>query len=108
MLIITGQKHCKTLRNMEPIKIRTANVSPPPNSELLRLKDERKSGETSSFRNTLRSMSFKRTFSRRSYISNLSILNKKNILRFGRSKIVFLIINFIVINPLLACDLTLV
>jgi hypothetical protein len=46
-----------------------------------------------------RSFSLRRSISRmskRSYMSNLSVLNRENLLRFGRSKVVFLVVNTLV------------
>lgn len=46
-----------------------------------------------------RNFSIRRTFSKmskRSYISNLSMINKKNLARFGKSKIAFIGVNLLV------------
>ncbi|KAI8804344.1 Tetraspanin family-domain-containing protein [Cladochytrium replicatum] len=60
-----------------------------------------------------RRFSLRRTLSRmskRSYMSNLSVLNRKNLARFGKSKITFLIFNtmftFVALSVLLACVFT--
>ncbi|KAI8812937.1 Tetraspanin family-domain-containing protein [Cladochytrium replicatum] len=60
-----------------------------------------------------RRFSLRRTFSRmskRSYLSNMSTMNRKNLTRFGKSKITFLVFNtiftFVALSVLLACVFT--